>query len=400
MSAPLIHTYADVLDRLRYFATGQGVGADQTLMRMCVEESYREITQARHWSCLEANARIQLRAPQTTGTVVFDLTGHASGNDRVLTLTDATWPEAWVKDASIRLGSPEIVCDVEDYLTSTTITLDATMSPIADVSSTTYSLYPRWYALPNDFLSMDLPMDEESWILGEESTKAEIERLQRYNSATGNIQQYAVAQVPDLYGTMGLFIYPASDESETLDIPYRRRPRAMVYSGLDGTIDCAGTVTLTSGSASVTGSSTAFESGMAGAILRVATGTVRPTGTAGQVRYAEQYSIKSVESATALTLTSDATTSRSDKAYSISDPVDVDAAVYDALMACCEKNLARMMRAKNMRDVEMAFEKALRVAKAADHRGHQPVIAGAPRRRGSRPADSSTSTRNLVTGLD
>jgi hypothetical protein len=328
--------------------------------------------------------------------VVFDLTGGTY--ERQLTLTDDTWPEAWVKDASIRLGDPDIICDIEDYKTSTVATLDATMCPIADVASTTYSLFPRWYALPNDFLSMDVPMNEDSWLIGNPVSKAEIERLTRQDSTAGEIRKYAIAQVPDLYGTMGLFVYPPSDTAETLDIPYVRRPRPVVYTGLDATIDCAGTVSLTSGSATVTGSSSAFASGMAGSLLRVASSSTRPTGTPGPYRYTELYSIKSVESAESLTLSSNATTTRSAVGYSITDPIDLDVAVYDAFVGCAKLKLAEALGAKNLPEIRRQYERALRAAKQADFRDHHPVIAMSGGRRRGRMADSSS--RDSTTGLD
>jgi hypothetical protein len=299
----------------------------------------------------------------------------------------------------VRLGDPDIVCDIEDYKTSTVVTLDATMCPIADVSSTTYSLFPRWYALPNDFLSMDVPMDED-WALGKQVSKAEIERLTRMDSTAGNIRKYAVAQVPDLYGTMGLFVYPPHDTDETWDIPYVRRPRPIVYTGLDGTVDCGGTVVVTLDSATVEGTGTAFDSPMAGSLLRVGTGTTRPTGTPGPYRYGELYSIKSVESATSLTLTSNATTTRSAKAYSITDPIDLDVAVYDAFLALAKLKLAQSLPSKNLAEIRREYDEALRAAKQADFRDHQPVIAMARRGRRLRLADSSTSSRVLTEGLD
>jgi hypothetical protein len=396
MTAPFVHTYADVLAKLEYVARAAGVGADQTAQRQCVEEAYREIATAHSWSFLEANARIHLRAPATTGTVVFNLTG--STYERQLTLTGSTFPEAWVRDAAIRLADPDIVCDIEDYKTSTVVTLDATMCPIADVTSTTYSLFPRWYALPNDFLSMDVPMSEDSWLTSNPVSKAEIERLTRRDSTAGDIRKYAVAQVPDLYGTMGLFIYPPSDTAETLDIPILRRPRPIIYTGIDGTVDCKGTVTLTAGTATVEGASTAFDSAMAGSLLRVYSGSTRPTGTPGPYRYTEVYSIKSVESTTSLTLSSNATTSRAAVGYSITDPIDLDVAVYDAFVGCAKLKLAETLGSKNVLEIRRQYDGLLSKAKQADFRDHHPVVAMSGGRRRSRMADSTS--REAVAGLD
>ena len=392
MPVPYVFTFGDAMESLDYTARGMGVGSDITLRQMCLREAYRQIAKVRDWSCLHHVARLQLRAPQTTGTVVFDLTGGTY--ERMLTLTDATWPEAWVADASVRFG--DIVCDVEDYKTSTIITLAAGRAPIADVASTTYSLFPRWYRLPNDLMSMAQPMDESSWVLGTPLSKEEIELLNRYQDAFGDIQFYAVATPPDLYGATALFIHPPTSTSKTLDIPYIRRPRDIVYSGHNSSLDCVGTIAVTAESPTVTGSSTAFASAMAGSILRIGTGSERPTGIAGVYPYGEQQSIKSVESATSLTLTADVATSRgiwqSGVGYSISDPIDLDVDLYDAFMRCAEMRLAKVLRAKVASSAERDYQAALFLAKEADHQMHQPRRVGG-RQQVTRLADSPLSRR-------
>jgi hypothetical protein len=388
MAAPYVFTFADALDSLEYFARGSGIGADQTLRRQAIHAAYREITQARDWTFLQANARIELQAAYTTGTVEYDETGGT--NERQVTLTSGTWP-SWAEDASIRFASPDIVCDVEERKSDTVLTLDATMAPIADISSgASYKLYPRWYRLPNDFLSMARPMGEDDWFIGEEVSKERIEQLNRYEDDEGAIQFYAVGAPLDLHGAMALYIHPRADANETLDIPINRRPRDLRYSGHDSA-DSDGTISVTAGSASVTGTSTAFDSAMVGSILRIGTDTTyKPTGLDGQYQYGEQRVIHTRTSATAITLDAAVSTTRSSVKYRISDPIDLDVSVYDAFLRCCEKHLARALRAKDYRTVEKAYEEALFNAKQGDHRTTNPRIAGPSRRFFTRLSDATS----------
>jgi len=372
--APYVFTFTDVLDSVDYSTRNMGIGADLTLRRQAIRAAYREVVGAREWSFLGSNARITLRAAQTTGTVVYDKTGGTY--ERQLTLTGATFDSAWVKDASVRFG--DIVCDIEDYKTTTVVTLDATMAPIADVASTTYSLFPRWYRLPTDFVSADVPMAEDSWITGTQVPKAQVERLLRSTDYTGDIGCYSFGAPLDLLGAMALYIHPPSDETKTLDIPYTRRPRDIIYTGMDSNLDFVGTIAVTGDSATVTGTSTAFESGMVNSILRIGkSATYAPTGLDDAYPYAEQRVIKSVENAASLTLDAVVVTSRSGMKYRIADPIDMDVILYDAFLRCCDMHLARVLRAKSYRQAKQDYEEALFKAKEADCRGVQPVIAGA-----------------------
>ena len=387
--APYVFTFSDVLDSVDYSTRAMGTGADLQLRRHTIRAAYREVVGARLWSFLGSNARITLQAPQTTGTVVYVHTGGTY--ERQLTLTDATWPEAWVRDASVRLGSPAIVCDIEDYKTSTVVTLDATMAPNADAASTTYSLFPRWYRLPTDFVSADVPMAEDSWTTGRQVPKAHVERLLRSTDYTGDIECYAFGAPLDLFGAMALYIHPPSAEKETLDIPYTRRPRDIVYTGFNNALDSVGTIVVTSGSPTVTGTSTVFESGMVNSIFRIGkSATYAPGGLESQYPYGEQRSIKSVESTTSLTLDANVATSRNGVMYRISDPIDIDVILYDAFLRCCEKNLARVLRAKNYAQFKRDFDEALLAAFEMDCRGIQSVVAMSGGRSVGRLTDGSS----------
>ena len=388
MPAAEIHTYADVIASLAEFVGAHGASASQARMRLCVQSAYREITQAHDWSFLNVSGRIQLKAAESTGACVYDHTGGAA--ERLLTLTGATWPD-WVIDASVQFGG--VVSDIETEESTTTATLDAMMNPGQDVASGDFTLYPRWYRLPADFVSFTAPMETTSWRLGQYISPTELAQLDRYTPLTGDIRYYTVAPVPDVYGAMGLFVYPASNADETIDFVYKRRPRQLRYTGLDGN-DFAGTI---AGLAdAITGTETAFESSMEGAILRIGGTSYRPTGIEGLYPWVEQRSIKSVTNATGLTLDASVTAyswSWSSKKYTITDPIDLDVVAYDAFLRLCEKHAANLLDMKGKRDIARMADNAMALAKCGDARVKQRRVAGFGAIVGTRLAYTDRSTR-------
>lgn len=383
MAFPQVFTFADVLDTLDYFSRSMGVGADLTLRRQVVRAAYREVAGARDWTFLRSNARITLRGAQTEGTISY------SQANRQVTLTGATWP-SWAEDASLRFGDPDLVCDIEEVLSSTVATLDAVMAPVDDIASSTYTLYPRWYRLPRDFAGMAEPMNEESWVLGRQVSKTAIEQLNRYEARTGStIEYYAFGAPLDLYGERAIYVHPPSDTTKTLDIPYLRRPRDLVISGYDSARDTAGTISVAAGSDAVTGTDTAFDSGMVNSILRIGqSSTYPPGGLESSYPYAEQRVIKSVTDATNLVLDAGVSATHTGVKYRISDPVDLDVILWDTLLRAAEMHLARVLRAKAYSATAAEYQRALHKAREADCRGIQPEIAGPGRAYTGRLTDS------------
>ena len=387
MSVPELFTYSDAIDALEDFARAHNASASQPQLRRAIQTAYREIATASQWSFLKVFGRVMLQASATV-TASFDFTGGAY--ERLVTLTSGTFPTD-AANYSIRIGN--WVCDIEEYKTSTTATLDATLNPGEDVaSSASCYLFPRYYLLPNDFMAMGQPHGDEDWYLGEYRSPDELNELLHNDTTTGEIRYYSVGPAPDLYNTNVLYVWPPSDATEPLGFPYYRRPRPLRYSGKESALDFGtGTVAVTSGSAAVAGTSTAFESDMAGAIFRIgSSATVAPTGMEGKQPYAEQAAIKSVTSATALTLTGNIVTARSGKKYTISDPLDLDVAAYDAFLRCCEKHLANSMNFKDRVQVETAYRQSLAGSKGADHRVRQRRVCGSPRIPWTRLADSTS----------
>ena len=139
-----VHTYADAIASLSKWVTynSDRPSMAQDALRHCIQGAYREIIQAHDWSFLHVLGRIHLHALYDTGTAAYDHTGGAS--ERLVTLTSGTVP-TWAnssEDAVIKID--EAICEIEDYKSTTTFTLDATLNPGQDVAAgTSYQIYPR-----------------------------------------------------------------------------------------------------------------------------------------------------------------------------------------------------------------------------------------------------------------
>lgn len=350
MTAPRIFTYADAIDNLKLFAASCGKGdASQQVMRGAIRAAYMEIPSLCDWPTLTRPGRIHLRALQSTGTVAFNFTGGAY--ERQLTLTGATWP-SWCVDAVVRFDGK--ISHIESKKSDTVVTLDATMNPGEDVASTTYSLFPQWYILPEDFVSLSGPIREDTGYILSKITQTEMLRLYRNEYSTGKPQYYCIAEVPDLYGSLGICLYPVKTESATLDYIYTRRPRRLRHTGHDAN-DYVGTIAVTAGSATVTGTNTAFNDTMLGAILRIGTdNTHRPTGLEGKYPFIEERSISAIASTTSLTLDNNAATTRSGVKYTVASPIDLGVSLHNLFMRQCEKHLARAHVFEDRERIELA----------------------------------------------
>lgn len=388
MAAPRMLLFCDCLDVLDSLCQSYGIAANQQMLRQAVLDAYTEFTNAHAWTYLTAvPGRIQLQAAVSTGTVAYDHTGGTY--ERELTLTDSTWPtDAY--NWSVRIG--DAVHDIEDYKSTTVVTLDSVMNPGADVAAgTSYTAFPRWYILPSDFIDFTRPAEEADWWLGEYMPMETLANYQRYEDTTGDVEFYSVGPAPDLYGSLALYVWPPADAARTLDYVYKRRPRELRYSGKD-TADRAGTITVTAASASVTGNSSTFPSDCEGSIIRWSASTTKcPTAIAGDTPYAEERAIKTYTSGTSLTLDDVVVTSRSAVKYIISDPVDIPPSLHSAFLACCRKQLADIKDFKGAEKLQRAYYEALDRAKCADAPVRQPRICGVLPRHWSRLTDGTVA---------
>lgn len=386
MPLPEVYTYSDALDALDDFVKGYSTSATQGVLRRCIRAARDQIMTERDWSFLYANGAILLRATQTEGTVEYDHTGHATC-ERALVLTDSTWPD-WAIDAAVRFD--DLVCDVQEVQSATVLQLDSVMNPGQDVASgESYILYPRWYPLPADFGSMHAVAEKEDWLLGECVSMGEMFADDKYLESDGDVRRYSIGRAQDQYGSLALYVHPASDTTERIDFLYKKRLRDLRYSGHNAA-EFAGTITVVAGSPTVEGTDTSFESGMVGAILRISSTTSKPAGLEGTNAWVEQRVIKSVTDSDTLTLDANVGTSRADVGYVISDPIDIDVVAWQAFLACCRKHLAMGIGTiKNKAEIYAAYNEALFQAKQGDCRSTGPRVSGVPAGRVRRIIEST-----------
>jgi hypothetical protein len=368
LSVTTILTYADCIDSLADFArlSPEGISVPLETLKRCVLRAYEDIINAGEWSFLKQVTRLTLQAPQTTGTVQFDLTGGTY--ERELTLSGATWP-SWTTDAVVQIG--DVMCDVEVVYSTTVLTLKSDTSPVADVAAgTSYTLWPKWYILPADFSSLYHPMSEDDWQLGEYARLEDVELLNRYEPGqSGSIVRYSIGPAEGIYNRQALYTWPHSSETRSLDVVYNRRPRALRHSGKE-LRDWQGTITGSSLNATLAGTSTGFVSTMAGSIVRsagTATDKVLPTGWDGKNPRINEQSILSVNSTTSISMTDVFQNDVTDVSYVISDPVDLPESLHQTMHRVAEMHLARRIGMKNLAAFEKSAKDAIMKAKAADY---------------------------------
>ena len=359
-----IPTFHDAYHAVERFAARRGVGASAEDIRAAVIDAYQELVDRYPWSFQRKKYRINIVAPQSDGTVAYDY------DNNELTLTDDTWPSDAI-DWTVVIDN--VTYDIETRTSDTVVTLNSTQQPTADIDAgTSYEAYQRYHVLPDDFVSMCDPMPESgSSILGTWMPPEELFSQMRYSPGSGEATSWTIAPVPDVYGRLAIFMWPAHGRAESLDIWYRSQPRPLRYVGNEQKCS-AGTIAVTADSATVTGTSTTFENAMEGSIFRVGDhATYQPTGLTGVRPWTEQRSILTYASATSITLDGVIASSASGVKYTVTDPLDIDPAAVTALYRVAERNLSRTIGGREVSKDEKTADSAILAARGASNRTSQ-----------------------------
>jgi hypothetical protein len=365
-------TYRDMIDAIADGVGGNAQSGATRLVRTAIQDAYRDLAQATSdWKYLIREYRINLNASYSTGTIEYDYTGGA--NERQLTLTTGTWP-SWAERGRVRIA--DVIYEVDRRISDSILTLDDVNSPVADIASgTSYELYQDLYQLPEDFLSSDQLMPASNRCGMQYVSAEEFAYRTRYSSSSGTPYIWTVFGSTERIVRLTLAIHPSPTTAETLDFTYRRRPQPLYYSGHD-VFDSQGTIATTASSTTVTGTGTAFESGMAGSILRVSRNTQLPTDREGGNPFREELQIRSVTNATTLVLEAAAVNTASNVRYTISDPIDFTPVMLTAFRRLCEMHLEIARNGKFVAQKQQMYYMALREAKAADTPSRQQQYMG------------------------
>lgn len=390
MAHPYVFTFADAIQHSVGYLGGNPTASGMAEILRAVQTAYRVLTESRRWTYLLKFDRIRVQAPYSSGTIEYDHTGGSS--ERLITLTSGTFP-TWMgatattpSTASIRIAGK--IHKVSYRLTSTTLQLDSNINPGADISSgTSYEAFISMYSMPTDFISLDIPYDTDLYRFGRYVRPNDWLARERYGEGTGAPNAFTIMGDPNNTARKALHTLYVPTATEELDYVYYRYPREIRYAGRR-TAESQGTVALSS--TTVTGTSTAFESGMIGSIIRVGNSTTVPTGLDGLTPYTEQFKISAYSSATSITIDSAATTA-SGVGYIISDPLDIDPLMSEAFFRGLEKQLAILKNMRTKADaVQLYDESYARAAAVDDSRNYLPRQTGDGKLHGARGPDDAS----------
>ena len=345
-------TYFDAVEHLVTASFGGPQDAEQRDIRSAVLRAYDEVTTIRDWMYYSVHGRIITNVPYTTGTVAY------SSSAPSLTLTGGTWP-SWVAGAHVKIG-PRVVAIVS--VAGQVATLDASVKlpdSMDGQSGLTYTVYRVNYPLPADFRNMDEPTNEYNWWSGVYLTPDEAMKLERVSNSSGKPLHWTVIKDPNGTGWIVKLVgYPTAEE--TVDFTYRRTARQLKYSGHEAK-SRAGTIARSS--ATVTGSSTQFSSGMVGCILRVGDTSAQPGPQWSLNPAAEETTVLTVGGSTSLTTAANGTVAAGTK-YIVTDPIDVPPHMHNVLLSGAEYWLSRTRNksadkefALYQRDLRLALER-------------------------------------------
>lgn len=357
-----LFTYKDAIDHLIDFVGANVSNEAKRDAQRAILSAYREFAAVRRWTYYYTLGRLVTVAPYSTGTIAYTHTGGTY--ERMVTLSSGTWP-TWASYGVLLVD--DVAYQVVDRKSSTVITLSVNSNPGANVASgTTYKIYRDTYTMPADFLSADELVASGSsvarpcyvhprdWLIPQQLLKN-----------TGTPSRYTFTSSPDLMNAMAVRFQPAPDAAYNFDYIYHRRPRQLLVADYK-----TGTVTASSGSTTLTGASTVWESKHVGSVVRLSSSTtLDPTGLVGSNPFVVERVITAFGSATSVTVDSSFSDNYSGVKYNISDPVDVEeGAMLTAFLRCCEKQNAITRLMKSSKGIAETYREALVYAMEADNR--------------------------------
>ena len=363
-------TYRDLVEHARDYMGANASGEAGRDAKRAIVNALNNLSTASRWTYFFQRYRLVTNAPYATGTVTYDHTGGTY--ERQLTLAGGSWP-SWAALGTVVINNVQY--EVADRKSSSVVTLSVSSNPGDDIASASaFSIYRDTYPLPIDFLAMGaLIIQGQAVMLTPEHPSTWLDR-QRINRGSGMPSTYCIRSDPNYQNTLCLSFYPPPDQAYTIDGIYQRTARQLNVEEYS-----TGTVTTTSGQATVTGSGTAWTSKLAGTIFRVTSSkTETPTGRTGDNPPAYERVVLSVDSATQLTLDDLIDETLAGVKYVCSDPVDVETnTMLTALLRGVEAQLGKTRRMTDRSELEAEYNKAVILAREADSRNFRDSRVGA-----------------------
>jgi hypothetical protein len=355
-SADNIYAYQDAVDRAVDYLGGNALAQASREIRTGIIEAYDELCGDREWRHFVRPYRIKTELPET-GTLSY------SASTGLFTIDTGSWP-SWAEGATLSVG--EVRYRLVSAGGGSTVSCDSNLCPVDDIATgTSFTIFKDIYTLPDNFLSLNRPTDENSgslWAMYH--TPDAWLQLTRYSESTGSPVAWTIMADPVYLGRQAVHFWPAPDSQRTLDMIAKLAPRNINLTGFRSE-ERVGTVAVSGNT--VTGTSTQFTSAMIGSLLRISSdGTNYPDGRGGNNPYAYQRIITAVASATSCTIGGTAI-STSGKKYCVTDPLDISRPMLDAFWRGIERKLAGSK--KGLQTAQMAdglYMTALNKARAAD----------------------------------
>ncbi len=366
---PQITAY-DLVDRLLSYLGGNPDKAAHNDVRRAILDAYRELLNCHKWTTFIQAGRVYLNASYATGTITYDHTGGTY--ERMLTLTDGTWP-SWAARGFLRISSR--VSFVDRRISDTIITLDAAVNPGEDVDAgSEYTLQQDAYELPADFLSSDVQLAELNWGQMTYMSPSEWLSTNRYMQTPGGPARfYTFMSDVKNRGKLCLRVYPAPSEFQTVDFLYRKRARAIeTWLKNDGSaaVSASTNIVTLSGAADLTDRHV-------GSIIRFSADTTAPTALEGVNPYVWEREIRAISAADMATLDEDVPDQLTAVAYTISDPLDVEPqSMFQALYTGALKHLCKARNRPELETLKTDWLMDLNMAKEADMRETGVQVAG------------------------
>lgn len=364
----MIRTYQDLVEQLMDEYDLPDSARNLRLCRRAVDDAYTQLPQRARWSYYNRHLSLQTTTPYVTGTIAYDHTGGAY--ERLVTLTDGTWPE-WTKSGRFTVG--RLKYEIERRIDDTRITLPEHSNPGADLAAgTAYQLERIQYELPAGFRRLlrcfDTLFQTALWIERVQDVRDSAQILATRSTYPQYVTVTHVESTPD---KMCLEFTPPPSSGRNYDLYYEAMPRPLsVWREL------AGTIAVTAGSPTVTGTGTAFAQIHVGCVLRIGSAaTAAPTNETGyrtddrSSGSVQEARVLQVDSATSLVLDADVEATATGVAYSISDPLDIEAtAMWNALSHMASARLSLSLGRSDQRDREERAIRAIRQAMENDQR--------------------------------
>jgi hypothetical protein len=357
-------TFFDAVDHvLDQVVGGNGSPRNVRQARKAVQEAVEELSLRRTWRYYQRPDLIQTQDEYDTGTIAYDATGGTY--ERMVTLTTGTWPSDAVDQALIVEGTRY---GVDRRISDSVITLRVDDCPTQDIDAgTDYTLVKDSYLLPENVRKIDylydtlapgrmIPMVSPDSIMRERR----LTRLASYPL------MYSVFAHERYHGRLAVHFAPSCGVSR--QYAYMATIRAPIPTVYAGTAN--GTVAVVSGTASVTGTGSAFASSMEGCVLRTGDSSNSPTSSWGYtdntfIAPVQEFILKTYSSATAFGLESAPTQSQSGVRYTISSLLDIAPTMRNAMFRLAEAKFSPQDR-KGYTERLAEYERAYGIAAWGD----------------------------------